>query len=214
MIRLAFGGHSFMGSRPQFPGNGVKRLFIIHGWDGSPHESWLPWLKRELEARGFVVFVPAMPDSSKPNAERWISHLANAVGVADEHTFFVGHSIGCLTILKYLETGEGPIGGAVFVAGWFSLTPSAIPTPREQEIARSWLERPVDFERVRKRTRNFTALFSDDDPDVPIENTEIFRNRLGADVIIESGKGHFSEGDGIRELPAARDAILKYAQAR
>ena len=192
----------------------TKRVFVIHCWGGNPNEGWLPWLKQELEARGFLVFVPLMPDSSKPSIETWVPHLASQVGASDEGTYFVGHSIGCLTILKYLETIDGPIGGAVFVAGWFSLTPEATPTPEEQEIARQWLGHPVDFERVRRTTHNFTALFSDDDPDVPIENAQLFRDRIDAEVIIESGKGHFSEGDGIRELPAARDAVMKYAASR
>ena len=30
-----------------------KRVFIVHGWDGYPEEVWFPWLKKELEAKGF-----------------------------------------------------------------------------------------------------------------------------------------------------------------
>jgi len=30
----------------------MKRVFIIHGWGGNPEEGWLPWLKKELEAKG------------------------------------------------------------------------------------------------------------------------------------------------------------------
>lgn len=30
-----------------------KRVFIVHGWDGKPSGAWLPWLKKELEAKGF-----------------------------------------------------------------------------------------------------------------------------------------------------------------
>jgi len=31
----------------------VKRIFIIHGWGGSPDEPLLRWLKSELEKNGF-----------------------------------------------------------------------------------------------------------------------------------------------------------------
>lgn len=190
-----------------------KRVFIIHGWGGRPNEAWLPWLKRELESNGFAVFTPAMPNSNEPRVAAWVPYLAEQVGAPNRETYFVGHSIGCLTILKYLETIAGPIGGAVFVAGWFSLTPEATPTATEQEIARRWLEQPIDFARVKRTTSNFTALFSNDDPDVPIENAQLFQDKLGAEVIIESGKGHFSEDDGIRELPSAFDAVVNYAHA-
>ena len=32
-----------------------KRVFIAHGWDGYPEEGWFPWLKKELETKGFEV---------------------------------------------------------------------------------------------------------------------------------------------------------------
>lgn len=47
----------------------MKRVFIIHGWDGYPKEWWYPWLKQELEARSFEVYVPAMPDPEGPKID-------------------------------------------------------------------------------------------------------------------------------------------------
>ena len=38
-----------------------RRGFLIHGWEGYPEEGWRPWLKNELEKRGFTVSVPASP---------------------------------------------------------------------------------------------------------------------------------------------------------
>ena len=32
---------------------------MVHGWDGNPNNHWFPWLKKELEKRGFEVHVPA-----------------------------------------------------------------------------------------------------------------------------------------------------------
>lgn len=43
-----------------------KRVFIIHGWSGSPEENWFPWLKKELENSGFEVHVPQIPDADNP----------------------------------------------------------------------------------------------------------------------------------------------------
>lgn len=122
-----------------------KRAFIIHGWDGYPEEGWFPWLKKELEKKGFVVSVPAMPEPGEPNIEAWVSHLAHIVGNVDENTFFVGHSIGCQAILRYLETlpENIKVGGAVFVAGFFTLT--NVDSSEEKEIAKPWLETPIDF---------------------------------------------------------------------
>ena len=29
----------------------MKRVFIIHGWEGHPENAWFPWLKKELEQK-------------------------------------------------------------------------------------------------------------------------------------------------------------------
>ncbi len=44
----------------------TKRAFIIHGWDGYPEEGWFPWIKRELEKKGFITQIPAMPQPEHP----------------------------------------------------------------------------------------------------------------------------------------------------
>jgi len=182
-------------------------VFIIHGWDGYPEEGWFPWLKKELEQRGFEVFVPAMPNPDEPKIEEWIPFFANIIGQPDENTYFVGHSIGCQTIIRYLEKIDKKIGGVIFVAGWFTLM--NLKTEEEVEIAKSWLETPVDFDRVKVVTNNFVAIFSDNDPMVPFEeNKKLFETRFNAKIIIEHNKGHFNGSDGVTELPVVLDSIL------
>ncbi len=188
----------------------MKRVFIIHGWEGYPEEGWYPWLKKELEKKSFEVFVPAMPNTDEPKIDEWVNFLTNLVGEPDENTYFVGHSIGCQAILRYLEKLNGKkIGGAVFVAGWFIL--SELETEEEKIIGKPWIETPIDFNKVKIATNNFVAIFSDDDPVVPFKkNEKIFSEKLNAKIIIERSKGHFSEGDGVKELPVALDSILNF----
>lgn len=64
-----------------------KRVFLIHGWEGYPEEGWRPWLKKELEGRGFEVFVPAMPDTKNPHLDKWLPHLADLVGKPSENDY-------------------------------------------------------------------------------------------------------------------------------
>ncbi|MEK7184114.1 MAG: alpha/beta fold hydrolase [Patescibacteria group bacterium] len=187
----------------------MKRVFIIHGWDGYPNEGWFPWLKKELEAKGFDVVVPQLPDTGRPRIQRWIPALAEVVGTADEYTYFVGHSMGCQAIARYLETlPEGvQVGGAVFVAGFFKYL-TLEDDPDVQETDRHWLETPIDLEKVHSHLPSSVAIFSDNDPWVPLDNQEDFREKLGSEIIIEHAKGHLSGSDGIVELPSALQAIL------
>lgn len=187
-----------------------KRAFIIHGWEGTPNNAWFPWLKNNLKERGFEVIVPEMPNTEEPKVEEWISHLKSVVGNPDENTYFVGHSIGCQAIMKYLETlPQGvKIGGAVFVAGWFSL--QNLEDEESEEIAKSWLETPVDLEKILNRSNNFITLLSENDGWVSIEENKEKFERLGK-VILAGKKGHFTEEDGVTELPEALNSLLEIA---
>ena len=184
------------------------RAFIIHGWEGTPDQHWLPWLKAELEKKGFAVQVPAMPNTDAPKMDEWVSTLAKLVGTPDEETYLIGHSIGCGTILHYLQKIDAKIGGAVFVAPWFTLTEEGLPDDESKAIAKPWLETPIDYEKV-KANAKIIAIFSTNDPSIPIENVEMFQKRLDAKTIVEENKGHFNTDDGVTELPSALNAVME-----
>lgn len=189
----------------------TKRVFILHGWDGYPQEGWFPWLKKELEAKGFEVFVPQLPDAGSPSIQKWVPKLAETVGVADENTYFVGHSMGCQAIARYLESlPEGiKIGGAIFVAGFFKRLTGLENEPDSQEISNRWFETPIDFEKAKSHLSKSVAIFSDNDPFVPLDNQDAFRDMLGSEIIIEHDKGHFSGGlNGTKELPIVLEKLL------
>lgn len=190
-----------------------KRVFIIHGWDGYPEEGIFPWLKKELENRDFVVYNPAMPNSPNPKISTWIPFLKEKVGIPDENTFLFGHSMGAQAILRYLESLEEGIkvGGAVFLAGFTHLTDEAYETDEDVDIAKPWLETPLNWDKIKSHSNKFIGIFSDNDPSVPISEAEIFESKLGAKIIIEHGKQHFSGSDGIKELPSALESVLELA---
>ena len=186
-----------------------KRAFLIHGWEGYPEEGWHPWLKQELEKKGFDVYVPVMPDIASPTMSKWVPSLAKVVGKADENCYFVGHSLGCVTILRYLETlKEGQkIGGVVLVAGFGHDLEYA---DYKGELS-SFFRTPVEWEKIKRHCKKFVAVHSDDDPWIPLKHSILFRDKLGDKVIIEHNMKHFSGDDGIMELPVVLDELLKMA---
>ncbi|MFH1938328.1 MAG: alpha/beta hydrolase [Patescibacteria group bacterium] len=187
-----------------------KRIIIIHGWEGSPKREWFPWIRKELEKRDFNIIIPEMPNPEEPRIKEWVNHISSIVEDSDENTYFIGHSIGCQAILRYLESLDNKkIGGIIFVAGFFKLT--NLETEEEEEIANPWLETPIDFNKVKKATNNITAIFSDNDSFVPLEvNKKIFEEKLEAKIIIEQNKGHFNEDSGIFEIPVVLKILLDY----
>src|SRR3990167_6854811 len=129
----------------------MKRAIIVHGWDGFPENHWFPWLKKKLEEINFQVIIPAMPDPETPKIEPWVSQLKKAVGKVDQDTFLIGHSIGCQTIMRYLEqlSPSIKIGGILFVGGWITLTPTVTEKEESYQIAKPWLKTPLDWKKIK-----------------------------------------------------------------
>lgn len=172
----------------------MKKIIMIHGWGGGPEGGWLDWLKKKLEETGWKVEAPEMPDTDEPKIDLWVNKLkdvAESIG-ADKDTYFVGHSVGCQTILRYLEKlpKDKKVGGAVFVAGWFTLKGLE---DEEKEIAKPWVETPINFEKVKKHNDKFIAIFSDNDPYVPLSDEKLFRKDLNAKTMILNDQEHFNE---------------------
>ena len=152
-----------------------------------------------------------MPEPLHPRIETWVPFLIRQVGVPDENTYFVGHSIGSQTILRFIESlpQETRIGGAVFLAPWVHLTDAAYEAPEDVVIAKPWLETPIAWDKAKSHVKKFIAIFSNDDPLVPLSDAKVFEEKLGAEIVIEHDKGHFSGSSGIKELPSLLDAVLE-----
>lgn len=182
----------------------TKRIIIIHGWEGGPDKDWMPWANNKLTELGYQVIIPEMPDTNHPKIEPWVKKVAETVGKPDENTILIGHSIGCQTILRYLQTlPEGQkFDKVIFIAGWVSLTPLSLRTLKDRVIVKPWYDTPVDFKRAKTHANSFIAVFSDNDPNVPFgENSKTYKEKIGAKIILQKGMGHFSEDAGVTKLP-------------
>jgi uncharacterized protein len=149
-----------------------------------------------------------MPNTAEPKIDEWVPYLAELAGMPDEETYFVGHSIGCQTIMRYLETiYPQKVGGVVFVAGWFHL--KNLEGPEEEAIAKPWIEMPIDLAKVKNSAKNILAIFSENDPFVPLADKNIFQKKFDAEIIVEKEGGHFTEDDGVTKMPEVLEYILR-----
>lgn len=185
----------------------MKRAIIVHCWRGYPEYCWYQWVKRELHAKGFAVQVPAMPDWDAPNLATWLPALREAIGAPDEDLYLIGHSAGCITILRYLEAlkPEQKIGGAVLVA--------AFTHDLGYKELSNFYTTPLPLEKIKEKAKHFTVILSDNDPYVPVSEGSIFTEKLGAELIVLHNKGHFSgpvdKEDSCIELPEVVQGIQK-----
>ncbi len=186
----------------------MTRVFIVHGWGDKPGDHWMPWLKGQLELKGFTVAAPQMPGTEAPAIGEWVSHLNREVGETGDDAYYVGHSIGCQTIFRHLEQlpAGGTVRGAAFVAPWFVLSNLSA---EEEAIAQPWIDTPIDFAWVRSRLPELTAYFSDDDPYVSLDNQSLFEQRLGAHTHLLKGLKHMGVESGMTTFPELLETTLE-----
>jgi len=179
-----------------------------------PDEAWLPWLKAELESRGYQVALPAMPNPEHPVISTWIEFIQSLVGTPDEKTVLVGHSIGGQAVLRYLETvgaAGGKVAQTVLVASVFPVARTAEQADQEtggNAVLRPWFSQGVDAALVKAAAGRCTVILADNDPYISWASAvATFKSNLDPTIIIEPGKGHFNEDDHLVDLPSALAAI-------
>ena len=183
----------------------MKKVYLIHGWGGNDSsEGWFGWLKQNMKDRGIEAIGFNMPNTDTPVIEEWVGFMKENIKDIDEDTYFIGHSIGCQAILRFLETlnEDVKIAGCIFVAPWMELDENTIKEEGEESvrISKPWVETPIDFEKVKKHTNRFLAIFSDDDPYVPLNQVEKFKQNLDAETVVKKNEEHFNETEEIPEI--------------
>ncbi len=184
-----------------------RRIIIIHGWESSSQGNWFPWLKAELEKLDCEVLIPDMPNADHPKLLGWEAYLRRIVGAPNEDLYLVGHSLGVITILKYLESlrEKEIIGGAVLVAGFSE-------SIGYEELS-SFFEKPLNYEKAKRAAKRFAVIHSDNDPYVPLRNGELLRDKLNAEFEVIKNGGHLNAEDGFYELPIALEKLKNFLRA-
>ena len=191
---------SFLNAKGDFVSQ--KRVFIIHGFDANPSKHWFGWLKSELESKGVSVSVLDLPNSSDPKLEQWLGTIKNAVGKVDENTYFIGHSLGCITTLRFIEglDESARVGGVLLVSGFYE--PLAILPQLDPFVAA-----PLKASKLEKIIAQRIVLSAKDDSIVPTSLSENLAKKINARFVQSPKGGHFMQDDGFKSLPIALKLI-------
>lgn len=178
-----------------------RTLTIVPRWAGHSGSDFYPWLIREQPPGFDTVRALDMPEPKQPTIRAWVPALTAALGTAPAPgTVLMGHSVGCQAVVRYLaELPPGStVEGVLLVAAWWSVD-------KPWDSLLPWMETPVDLARVRAASRRFVVLLSDNDPFTSDfrENGRLWKERLGAEVVLAPGARHFN---GERE-PGVLDAL-------
>jgi uncharacterized protein len=191
----------------------MKKVYLVPSRGAHPNDLWYPWVKSTLEQAGYVMNIPQMPNPDRPQKAAWLSALESRISEVDENTYFIGHSVGCQAILRFLDRLplDHQSGGVVLVAGWVRFPNWEGRSKEQKAILEDWLNPTLDLSKVADRSKCFTAIFSDNDEFVPKENWAVCENELHAKVMIKHAAGHFEKRD-LLEFPEVIDAIREMSE--
>jgi predicted alpha/beta hydrolase family esterase len=183
-----------------------KKVIFVHGYGEYIEDFWPNWLEREFVKYGFDFLYFKMPDPMYPQVDQWLAHLQSNNLEINTETYFIGHSLGCITIARYLSSlSSGKVAGAcIFVSG-FCTMPN-IP------LLSDFCTKPLDYSKVKKHAKEFIVIFSDDDHIVPPRFSQELAEKLDARIIKEEGKGHYRTN--IKKAPCILNVILEIDQMK
>jgi predicted alpha/beta hydrolase family esterase len=171
---------------------------IAHGWADDPTKGWIAWLISQLKQRGIEAIAPQFPEPKRPDIAAWLKVLAEAVGQPDQELVLVGHSLGCLIVLKYLSSPTlAPIAGMVLVAG--------MPTTESWRPPDLY---PIEYAKVEQLAPKRICIYSNDDDKVEPVRTKELAKLTKSQLILDPDQGHFAGLHGVTELPSALKAVL------
>ncbi|MCI8778575.1 MAG: serine hydrolase family protein [Bacilli bacterium] len=182
----------------------MKNAIIIHGTEGNPEENWFPWLKKELEQKGYTVSVPQFPSPPVVPAKisEWFDVLNNYQ--INEDTIIIGHSLGGIFTLRVLETLNFTIKAAILVG-----TPIGIKPIKYYERDLSFSGFEFNWSKIKNVAKDFVVFQSDNDPYVALENGRELSNKLGVTLYFIPNAGHFNAQAGYTEFPELLQQIKK-----
>ncbi len=178
----------------------MANVFVIHGIYGHSGENWFPWMKKELEGKGHVVFIPDFPNPDKPDLTEWLEYFNNFEKYLNEDSILIGHSMGVSFALTLIEKYK--IAAAYLVAGFANA-----PENKFDPEMTTFTERDFDWDKINNNCKNFTIFHSESDPYIKMHVPESVAEHLHTKVINVPEAGHFNETAGYTEFPALLEKI-------
>lgn len=180
------------------------KVFIVHGYEGSPNGGWRPWLMRELAKEDIYCGSLSMPGFEKPKCKEWIKEIENHVKrFPKDKIILVGHSLGVPTILSYLQTKKPKnIIGCVLAAGPYMVSKDY----SRYNILKGFFPK-YDWNVLEKVGKKFAIVHGTNDKVVNFSHALYFTEKLKAKLYEIKGAGHLNGSSGCYELPEALSAI-------
>ncbi len=163
---------------------GGRTAFFIHGFEDDENGQFSPWkdgdIKEKLEALGYEIIAPNMPNSHHPDRAEWLTFLKQFEHKINSNTIMIGHSLGCITVADFINYTGKKIKAAYLVAP-ASETVDFVRFNKEwrnenSDIAavEKFANEKTDWNGIKNKTEIIKIILSDNDKYIPFTETKRF----------------------------------------
>lgn len=161
---------------------------------------WIPWIKRELIARGIPTETPLMPNPWAPEYEAFKKEFEKYH--VSENTVLIGHSCGCSFLVRWLGESKRRVKKLILVAPW-KIADGTDP------FRKAFYEFPIDGS-IRSRVGEIVMFTADNEEEDGKKSLRMFHDVLDGKIIDLPGKGHYVLSDmKTEQFPELLQAVIQ-----
>jgi predicted alpha/beta hydrolase family esterase len=188
-----------------------RKCIIIHGCPSSKEKGidpetrtydkhWIPWTKKELEARNIKTETPLMPSPWEPVYEEFKKVFEKYT--VDENTILVGHSCGCAFLIRWLSETKRNIFKLILVAPWMVGEDT-------DKFRKAFYIFPIDIS-IKDRIKKIIMFTANNEAGGGKNGLKIFHQALGGEIISLESYGHYClKNMGTEKFPKLIETIIK-----
>ena len=178
----------------------MKRAVLLHGTDGSPEDTWFPWINGALKNKGYQVYKPLLPENHTPNKDVYDDFLKNS-GWNFANNVIVGHSSGATTILNLLSSSWFPSLKTIVLVGAFLDTVNV--------VGADWYEDgQFDNLFLPEKVENVYFVHGDDDPYCSYQTAKNMCEKMDGKFITIHNGHHLGSTSGLTRLPGLYEQLV------
>lgn len=176
----------------------MKNYFIVHGSFSSPFSNWIPYLRKEIENKGLVVYTPDLPSGvGYQNYTNWENMMLEYVkiGLINENTTIFAHSIAPVFICKFLVNNKIKIKRLISVCGFNNYL--GLNEDYDNVNETMYFNNLID---VKKYCGDIICYYSKNDPYVKYDVEKEFADIVADKEIVIDDGGHLNSESGYTEF--------------
>ncbi|MEK7594523.1 MAG: leucine--tRNA ligase [Patescibacteria group bacterium] len=166
-----------VGAEVEFAIDEKADYVLLHGYTGTPEETFFPVLRKKIESLGHKVYAPQLPNTDNPTIMEQVEFVRDNYEFT-ENSILLGQSLGSPVALKVVEGLSKPIKKLVIVCGFAE--PKFVDKKRPFEQSFDW---QFDFDKIKQNVEQIVILRDKNDTLIPPERAQFLLDKLGGTLV-------------------------------